>query len=161
MARPAKSTATQSRHSTNEEKKRRKEAESVLKGAADQIKPPGYLNRAQKSIFRKIVRELEASGILGNLDIYILSQCSIAIDRLQVIEDMINKRVTLLYDKDLMASKDKYSKDLYRCCNELSLSPQSRAKMAGINSQAKKEKDDPLLKILKGGKPDDKTASGV
>lgn len=161
MARPAKSTATQSRHSTNEEKKRRKEAESVLKGAADQIKPPDYLNRAQKNIFRKIVRELEASGILGNLDIYILSQCSIAIDRLRVIEDMINKSVTLLYDKDLMASKDKYSKDLYRCCNELSLSPQSRAKMAGINSQAKKEKDDPLLKILKGGKPNDKTASGV
>ena len=45
-----------------------------------------------------------------------------------------------------MNAKDKYSKDLYRCCNELSLSPQSRAKIANINTQSKE--DDLLLKAL-------------
>ena len=48
-----------------------------------------------------------------------------------------------------MSAKDKYTKDLYRCCNELSLSPQSRAKLANINVQAKEEEQDPLLGLLR------------
>lgn len=161
MARPAKATSVQSRHSTNSEKKSRKAAEDILKGRADKILPPPYLSKTQKLIFELIVQELDTSGILGNLDVFILSQCSIAIDRLQTIETMINGDPSLLCNANLMASKAKYSQDLYRCCNELSLSPQSRAKMAGINLQAKKEKDDPLLLVLRGGKSDDKAAPGV
>lgn len=62
---------------------------------------------------------------------------------------MINKDSEKLFDKSLMSSKDRYTKDLFRCCNELSLSPQARAKMANINVQAQQEQEDPLLKILK------------
>ena len=51
-----------------------------------------------------------------------------------------------------MSAKDKYTKDLFRCTNELSLSPQSRAKIANINLQSDQEKTDPLLKLLAGGK---------
>ena len=134
---------------TKEEKKDRLEGEQRLKGNEDNISPPGYLNKKQKSIFRYIVKNLEASGILGNLDIYVLTTCCIAIDRLQEIETLINEDFSKLYDKALLSAKDKYTKDLYRCCNELSLSPQSRAKLANIDVQAKEEEQDPLLGLLR------------
>lgn len=62
---------------------------------------------------------------------------------------MINGDSELLLSKELMSAKDKYTKDLYRCCSELSLSPQSRAKLANININTQKDKADPLLEALK------------
>lgn len=147
MARPSKSVKVMSKNLTKEEKAIRLEHEENLKGGADKIKPPSYLNKKQKLIFSYIVKELETSGILGNLDIYILSTCCIAIDRLQEIESTINSDIERLSDSSLMGAKDKYTKDLFRCTNELSLSPQSRAKLANINLQSQKE-EDPLLKAL-------------
>ena len=154
MARPSKpAQLLTSCSQTKEEIRIRKEQENRLKGGENRINPPTYLSKEQKKIFRNIVSELKASGILGNLDVYILAQCSIAIDRLQTIEAEINADPSLLRDTKLISSKEKYAKDFYRCCNELSLSPQSRAKMANINLQQKQEQDDPLLKVLRGGKP--------
>lgn len=123
-----------------------------MKGGADNISPPTHLNASQKKIFNYIIEQLNESGILGNLDTYILSQASIAIDRLQQIEKIINKDINRMYDKDLMKAKSEYTKDFFRCCNELSLSPQSRAKLGNINLQAEQEKQDPLLQVLAGGK---------
>lgn len=151
MARPCKSVNVMSKNLTKEEKQTRLETEEKLKGGADKISPPSHLNASQKKIFKYIVEELKESGILGNLDIYILSTCSIAIDRLQGIEKLINKDIERLLDKDLMSAKDKYTKDFFRCCNELSLSPQSRAKLGNINLQAKEQQEDVLLQVLRGG----------
>ncbi len=117
-----------------------------MQGAKNKIIPPSYLDKNQKKIFKYIVSELKNADILGNLDVYILATCSIAIDRLQMIESKINQDIELVQDKELMSAKDKYTKDLYRCCNELSLSPQSRAKMANINLQNQVE--NPLIKAL-------------
>jgi P27 family predicted phage terminase small subunit len=152
MVRPSKSIKTMSKNLTKEEIAVRTYAEEKLKGEADSISPPNHLNAGQKKIFSYIVDELKASEILGNLDIYILSTCAIAIDRMQQIEKMINKDITKLLDKSLMSAKDKYTKDFFRCCNELSLSPQSRAKLGTINLQSQQKEDDPLLKVLAGGK---------
>ncbi|QEK13717.1 phage terminase small subunit P27 family (plasmid) [Crassaminicella thermophila] len=152
MARPSKSIKTMSKNLTKEERAIRLETEEKLRGGADKISPPKHLNARQKKIFNYIVEELEASGILGNLDIYILGACAIAIDRLQQIEKMINKDIKMLMNKDLMRAKEKYTKDFFRCCNELSLSPQSRAKLGNINLQAKQQQEDPLLRVLAGGK---------
>lgn len=151
MARPCKSANIMSKNLTKGEKEVRLETEEKLKGGADKISPPSYLNARQKKIFKYIVEELKASGILGNLDVYILGTCSISIDRLQQIEKLINKDIEKLLDKNLMSAKDKYTKDFFRCCNELSLSPQSRAKLGNINLQSKEKKQDPLLKVLAGG----------
>ncbi len=152
MARPTKSVKTMSKNLTKEEKSIRAKMEEKLRGDTDNISPPKHLNARQKKIFNYIVEELAASEIIGNLDIYILGTCSIAIDRLQEIEKMINKDIEKLYDKDLLSAKDKYTKDFFRCTNELSLSPQSRAKLGNINLQKKKKDEDPLLKILAGGR---------
>lgn len=150
MARPCKSIKTTVGHQNEKEIKARLEEEEKLKGLSNKIKPPTYLSKDQKKIFKYIVQELEAAGILSNLDIYILSTCAIAIDRLQAIETEINKDIKNLYDKNLMASKDKYTKDLFRCTNELSLSPQSRAKLGNLNIQTKNMENDTLLKVLRG-----------
>lgn len=153
MARPCKSAKVIDKYGqTKAEIQARIEVEEKLKGGADKISPPKHLNARQKKIFNYIVQELEASQILGNLDIYILAQAATAIDRLQEIEKQINKDITKLFDKNVLSAKDKYTKDFFRCCNELSLSPQSRAKLGNINLQAKQQEEDPLLKVLKGGK---------
>ena len=146
MARPTKSVELISKHLTQEEVTSRKENEQKLKGNCDKLKPPSYLTPSQKKIFNYILKNLEASNILGNLDIYVLTNCSVAIDRIQMMEQEINKNTDLLNCKIFMSSKDKYSKDFFRYCNELSLSPQSRAKLANIN--IKSNEVDPLIEAL-------------
>lgn len=152
MARPSKSVMVMSKNLTKEERELRLETEEKLKGGANNISPPTHLNSRQKKIFNYITEQLKESGILGNLDTYILSQAAISIDRLQQIEKMINKDINKMYDKDLIKAKSEYTKDFFRCCNELSLSPQSRAKLGNINLQAEQERQDPLLQVLAGGK---------
>lgn len=152
MARPSKNVSLMSKHLTKEEIQSRSERENVSKGARDKIFPPGYLNDKQVEIFNYIVNELEESQILGNLDVFILATCAISIDRLQEIEVKINEKFGLIANNTIMTAKDKYSKDFYRCCNELSLSPQSRAKLANINQN--KKDDDPLLNALKDDEDD-------
>lgn len=146
MARPTKSVELMSKHLTQEEISSRQEKEKNLRGSCDKLKPPKYLTSSQKRIFRYILDNLVASNILGNLDIYVLTNCSVSIDRIQMMEEAINKNNDLLNCKTFMASKDKYSKDFFRYCNELSLSPQSRAKLANIN--IKSNEVDPLLEAL-------------
>jgi P27 family predicted phage terminase small subunit len=158
MARPCKVIDSQSRHNTKEEIENRKENEEKIKSLADKINiPPEHLSELQKDIYAFIINELEKTGILTNLDIYILATCAIAIDRLQIIESKININIALLLNKDLMSAKDKYSKDFYRCCNELSLSPQSRAKLGHLALTNKENEEDPLLKELREEDDEDDT----
>lgn len=150
MARPTKSVNTMNKNLTKEEIEIRSKTEEKLKGAADKISPPSHLNARQKKIFMYIVKELQASGILGNLDIYILETCVFALDRKQQLQRAINKDPE--NEDSYIAKLDKYTKIFFRCCNELSLSPQSRAKLGNINYQVRVEEEDPLLKVLAGGK---------
>lgn len=151
MARPCKSAKVLTECSqTKDEINIRNENEEKLKGSANNINPPDYLNGNQIILFEYIKSELKESGILGNLDVYILAKCSIAIDRLQYIEEKVNEKPGSMFKKEVMSSRKAYTDDFFRCCNELSLSPQSRAKLSNINLQAKAEEDDPLLKLLRG-----------
>jgi P27 family predicted phage terminase small subunit len=152
MARPSKSVKVQADGYSKEKIATKLDAEEKLRGNGEQIKPSSHLDSSQKKIFHKIVDELKASEILGNLDVYILDTCAIAIDRLQEIELLINNDIDNLINKSLMSAKDKYTKDFFKCCQELCLSPQSRAKIGNANIQANEEENDPLLKILRGGK---------
>lgn len=155
MSRPCKSAALLSDCSqTKAELSFRKEREQMLRGETCELLPPDYLNENQTYIFSKIVSGLESSGILGELDTYLLAQCAVSIDRLQSIEETLNTHPELLAAKEgstLVKAKDSYTRDFFRCCNELSLSPQSRAKLANINLREAQKQDDPLLKILSGG----------
>lgn len=152
MARPCKSASVLTDCSqTKSEIAHRQKVEERLRGDACKLTPPKHLNANQKKIFAFIVQMLEPSGILGALDEWILALCCITIDRLKYIEGEINKNPERMCDKDLMGARDKYSKDFFRCCNELSLSPQSRAKLANLDLQKKQQQGDPLLQILSKG----------
>lgn len=151
MARPCKSAKLLTECSqTKEEIEERIEFEKRLQGDNDKLVPPEFLNQRQILLFEYIKSELEESGLLGNLDVWILSKCCIAIDRLQEIEEKVNKKPALMFRKEIMSTKDKYDKDFYRCCNELSLSPQSRAKLSNLNLLAKENEEDPLMKVMRG-----------
>jgi len=151
MARPCKSAKLLTECSqTKEEIQSRIENEEKLKGKSDNINPPDYLNDNQVDLFNYITSELEESKLLSNLDIYILSKCVIAIDRLQMIESKINKNLGLLLQSQFMSNKKNYDNDFFRCCNELSLSPQSRAKLGNINLMAQQDEEDPIKKALRG-----------
>jgi P27 family predicted phage terminase small subunit len=148
MGRPSKNVNVQSSNLTKKEIAVRKETEELLKGGAANIKPSSRLNANQKKIFNYIVSELEASEILGNLDSYILEMGAIAIDRLQSIEKEINRDFQMIYSKELMSAKGKYTTDFFKCCHELSLSPQSRAKFGILALNKEQDDSDPLLKVL-------------
>lgn len=151
MGRPCKVIDSQSRHNTRDEIEKRKAIEDAIKGSDNKIiNPPEYLSEGQKSVYRYIINELAETGILRNLDVYILSVCAIAVDRLIMIEKIINNKPTAITNSSLMSAKDKYTKDFYRCCNELSLSPQSRAKLGSLAVANKEKKEDPVLKALNG-----------
>lgn len=146
MARPAMSVKVTAKHLTTSEKNAKIGIEDTLKGSSDELSPPEYLTETQSNIFNYIVDNLIASGILSNLDVYVLAECSIAIDRMQYIERQVNENPDLLENSTLMATKDKYTKNFQRYCNELSLSPQSRAKIANLNICS--DSQNPLIDLL-------------
>lgn len=155
MGRPAKAVKTKSGTISKADESIRAAAENALRGGCDKLAPPDYFSAAQRDIFDSILSELLASGVLCNLDIYVLTTCVIAIDRLQTIETRINFDASLIIDKDLMSAKDKYTKDLFRCMNELCLSPQARAKIGSLAVAKTKSETDPIAKMFRDGDSDE------
>lgn len=151
MGRPCKSAKVLTECSqTKEEIDTRIKNEESIRGKGNNIVPSMNLTESQMYIFDFIVSELKSSDILSNLDGFLLTKASIAIDRLHYIENLVNKQPKALFNKDIMSKKDSYDKDFYRCCNELCLSPQSRAKIANINLNTKQAEEDAVVKALKG-----------
>lgn len=151
MARPAKSINQTTGAMTAEEIQIRTASEEKLKGGSGALKPPKYLTSSQKAIFKFIVNNLKESEILGNLDLYILTFSSVTIDQMIDIDTELN-RIDPIADprayKSLIASRSMLAKDFFRCLNELSLSPQARAKLSIANVKAVKESKNPLLDAL-------------
>lgn len=144
MARPAKPIEMAVGARTKEELQGRAAAEQKLK-SENAPKPPRSLSKGQKKIFREIVKRLNNAGTLCSLDNWILAKTAVAIDKLDEIDADIETKPDMKYDREVMNTRAKYTQDFYRGCNELGLSPQSRAKLAiSIN-----EKEvDPLLEAL-------------
>lgn len=150
MSRPAKSVEMRTGHLTKAEREGREIAQNAIRGSADNIKPPSHLTKEQKAIFSKIVAELEESGILSNLDVYVLGNCAIAIDRVREYDRMIAEDPDLLLDRDAIRNRNVCASEFYRCCNELCLSPQARAKIGAANMIKQQASVDPIVKALGG-----------
>ena len=136
---------------TKSDIKKRKSVQNSLKGDNSCIVPPYKLSDNQLNIFNKIRDVYDNVGLIGELDIYTLAEGAVVIDRLQQLEMMINDNPELLTDKDIMAIRKGYTQDYYRLCNELGLSPQSRAKLGSLSLQKDKQNNDALLTLLKAG----------
>ena len=158
MARPCKSAKVLTDKSqTIAEINARIEGENSLKGSGKLPVAPEWFSEKQKDTFDLIVSELKTSDILCRLDTWILQECVLAIDNLEYIGRACNntEEKDIIFDRNILAAKEKYTKILFRCCNELSLSPQSRAKIANINSQAADDGTELLKQLLAGENADE------
>lgn len=148
MARPAKAMAVSTQKISKEERENREETEKKIKGKSNKLKPPKYLNDRQKKVFKFILNELKESDILGNLDVFVLSQTAIAIERLESLEKQANEDASLLISNSFKSTRDMYSKDFFRCCNELCLSPQARAKISIVGAKDAGKDKKSIMDIL-------------
>ena len=150
MERPKIAQDLKNSHQSNAEIERVKEEEEKLKCGNDKIFPPEYLNEEQAELFKIIVSELEPADILANLDVYTLANAAVSINRIQIIDQSINKNKSLLLNKTVMSARKDAETAFFRYCNELCLSPQSRAKLAGLNATKQNINEDELINVLLG-----------
>ena len=150
MARPAKSIDVQSGGISSETAQERRDIENKLKGESSEVVPTFELSERQTEIFNRIKSMFDKVGLLGELDCYVLTEGAVVIDRLNQIEEHLNERPDLLFDREICNTRKEYMQNFFRICNELSLSPQSRAKMGIIASNKDSQDSDPILKLFGG-----------
>ena len=156
MGRPAKTIGAADGARTKEEITARRRAEDALKGAAGadgkpkkvSVVCPGYLTQDQRKIFNKIKKLLVEAGAAGSCDGWAIAFCAVAIDRVAEIDEAANDCDQKKTDKDIVNARAKYMADFYRCCNELCLSPQARAKLGVAAARNKQREKEPLLEAL-------------
>lgn len=148
MGRPAKPVDAQSGNINSDVKESRKTTEDELKGSNVRVTPSFPLTKEQKRIFTRIKGLFQKAELLGELDGYVLTQGAVVIDRLQEIDRRINDDPELLFDRDVCNTRKEYMQSFFRICNELSLSPQARAKMGILAAGNEAEKDDPIVGIF-------------
>ena len=148
MGRPAKSIETQSGHVNSGVTDARRKTEAELKGSVATVEPSFDISENQRQIFERIRNMFEKIDLLGELDGYVLTEAAVIIDRLQEIDKRINEQPDLLFDRDVCNTRKEYMQNFFRICNELSLSPQSRAKMGILAAGRDKRDNDPILRIF-------------
>lgn len=150
--RPPKMTdLVEGKHLTKEQVAARQSVEQLFGGEfSGKLKPSNHLNASQKKIFKFILEHIKHVGFLGDVDVIMLENTCIAIDRLQQIEKILNEDFDRIRDRELMAAKSKYQADLQKGVDLFGLAPASRAKFGAVVANNKEKEQDPLLKILKG-----------
>ena len=66
------------------------------------------------------------------------------------IEERINWDDRLLFNPDVRNARKEYATNFFRICNELGLSPQSRAKLGSLALKRDEAENDPILKLFGG-----------
>lgn len=157
MAKASKPVELLSKHLTKKEIDDRKQEENKLKGMDDLVyNPPSYLTDKEKELYSFLVEQLYESKVLCNLDIAMLETTVDSILKMKECKQIINSHgIVIVKDNGDLAKnpactayKD-YNAIFNKCCMELGLSPSARSRLAQININAKQEKEDPLLKVLR------------
>lgn len=135
-----------------DEIEKRKKAEASLKGNTEiSQKPKGKLSRTGKKLYKEIIKLLPA-GFLNGGDTYVVEIVADALSRMGECREILNDG---MFDKageerDAVKTYERYSKIFDKFSSKLGLSPKDRAALAVLNINAEEEKDDPLLKALRG-----------
>lgn len=148
MARPSKPIEGCTGARTNAEKERRKENEKKLRGDNDKLKPPSYLTKEAKKIFKWIVKESKEGKLFGNVDVFILEQFSNTYARYRELEMEYNYEKDRDIKKELRKELKRETDQLPRLYNELGLSPSTRAKLGSLNLKKEEDENDPVLQLL-------------
>lgn len=162
MPRPKKPSSLKTGHTeTKEQLKIRAEVEARLSGNDDLLKQvPDYLEPLAQAYYQFIVRELEISNILSNLDIPLLEQTADCLAKMRYCDDILNNEGLIITQIDrygnpqtrehpAVGTKQKYLNQFRALSTQLGLSPASRAALAGMKIEKEKGEQDPVLQILK------------
>jgi len=148
-----KPVALQTGHISNAETEARRVAEEKLKGRAEiSLTPPKDLSVNGKELYKSIV-SLLPSGFLSAGDIFTVGIVAEALDRMQRCQSEINSNGLFdLERKEVEAVKtyERYAKIFDKFSAKIGLSPKDRASLAVLILSDKDNKEDPLLKILRG-----------
>lgn len=134
--------------------------ESEVKAAKDNIKPPSYLNRSQKTKFKKIASELIELDIMSNLDCDALARYLIALDiyislsrklqenDLEGIDIKDEKKLAEAVEKldEVSKIQDRYFKQCRMAASDLGLTTTSRCRLVVPKApEPKKNKFDKFI----------------
>jgi len=145
---------------TSEVLKLKYEQEQRLKGKTDLLNIiPEYLDELAKEYYQFLVSELEVSNLLGNLDVPILEQAADCLSKMRYCDNILKQDGIIIEMPDrygnlqprehpAVGTKQKYLTQFRFLCNQLGLSPASRAALVGLKIQKKEKDNDPLLKVL-------------
>jgi len=147
MGRPAKASSANSKHMTNAQREIRETTEKLLAGSGE-VEAPSYLTASQTEIFNFIKSNFDESKMLGSVDAFVLAEAAVTIDQLQTLDREANENPQKLYDGNYIRAKANCTKDFFRLCNELCLSPQSRAKIAISAVKSQEQKKQTLMDML-------------
>lgn len=140
----------------------RMEEEDKLKGDNKLLYDiPEYLDELAQNYYVFLVKELEASDILCNLDKPTLEQTADCLSKIRQADEEINKNGLMLVTMDrygmeivkehpAVKTKHTYLQRYMALANALGLDPSSRASLAAKKLEAKDKEEDELLKILRG-----------
>lgn len=154
MGRPAKPINLHvidgKKHLTKAELQARLEAEAQLRPPADRVKPPAWLGKRAKKLFRQLVKDMEQTELYTNVDVETLAvYCDAVVRYAQATEAIEEQGVTIMGAQGvpvqnpavLVASK--YAAIMSRCASKLGLDPSSRAAMA-LRKEPKKKEPTPV-----------------
>lgn len=122
---------------------------------------PEHLDNLAKEYYVFLVKELEESDILCNLDKPTLEQTADCLSKIRQADDEINADGLLIETADrygvvtkkehpAVRTKHTYLQRYMTLANALGLDPSSRASLAAKKVEAKSNNEDELLKILRG-----------
>ncbi|MCR3758165.1 phage terminase small subunit P27 family [Clostridium felsineum] len=149
MSAPRQKTENLKKHITNEEKELRIKQEEILKQLPnDKIRPPTWLSKRSKSIFKQIVKELETTQLLANLDVHDLSVLSDAFDKYIEATIALNTGTLTVMETNKNGSTKEVPSPYIRIQNgyadiikkysvEFGLTPASRQRLIDINTELK------------------------
>ncbi len=139
MARPAKAISMQSDSTciTKAEIAARKAEEDAMRGGSDKLVPPERYSERRKEVFNDVIAELEDRALLGNLDYYVLCKFATSVEMLERIDELIDGNMEEIENAKMRNAREMYSRDFFKCCSELCLSPSSRAKAAIHRAEAR------------------------
>ncbi len=143
MARQARTTSGTKKHLTKAEKSKRQEIENIITEDIPN-EPPADLTEPRREIYKFIVSTLNDSGIIKKLDLEVIKQACITIDRLHTIDQLIDTEG--LTNKNLLTAKNQLFTQFLKIADLLMMSPQSRAKLGAVNVRSKEK--DPLIELL-------------
>jgi P27 family predicted phage terminase small subunit len=132
-------------HLTKDEIEKRQEQEKTLeKLQSNKIRPPTWMSKIGKKIFKDIVKELQAINILVNVDVYGLAICADAMDKYirctiaLHTEDLRIQQIGKLGVSDvenpLVKTQIRYADIFKKYSSDFGLSPASRLKIVQTNT---------------------------